>query len=551
MVKLSLPLQDYDDIDEDSRAPQYDPSQSIYNGKHCIQNFMFCSDDNPCPSNIPCINQVCQCLPNKQQYITLTPLPHRMYTVGCNFDKTREMDTCRTYEYAVGSTCVLNYCSKDVPCFAGICDTKHHVCVNMTSTRAPLPISNNQIITLDDSPFDQRKDVGYPPLLIIMVAAATIAGLAVVGCLIRLMIHLVRGSVTWAFRSHKLPSDEIDRYSMKDDYSYSITDAKYVADPEAISGVTMVKVPGQFSSAHGLSSPVYPSTDSLDYANPPPSPQFTTFVQDLNEGLPHSQSHTSLAHLDGTPPEVIKMETQSFLNDPQDPAVDIDPSHRLSIETRNMVQSEEPSPLAGERGSIARPLTVSHPTVIEGSDLQKSGSLNVRGSKTLPLLPLLPPAATVKGSSSTAAAITTLANELLQAPLTPSSSPESYRSPISIRNGRAPRLTLKAPLSSHISLKPLSGSIAPIVPSTPLQPSYASAPSSPFITTSSYPSSYRSSNSLPGSPSSPNGLPRSRRLSLTSSNYGPAGYNNYSPVDRNLPAGFASSPVAKTAPRFD
>ncbi|KAG0378179.1 hypothetical protein BGX24_004559 [Mortierella sp. AD032] len=467
MVKLSLPLQDYDDTDEDSRAPQCDPSQSIYNEKHCIQDFMFCSDDNPCPSNIPCINQVCQCLPNKQQYITLTPLPHRMYTVGCNFDKTREMATCRTYEYAVGSTCVLNYCSKDVPCFAGICDTKHHVCVNMTSTRAPLPISNNQIITLDDSPFDQQKDVGYPPLLIIMVAAATIAGLAVVGCLIRLMIHLVRGSVTWAFRSHKLPSDEIDRYSMKDDYSYSITDAKYVADPEAISGVMMVKVPGKFSSAHGLSSPVYPSTDSLDYANPPPSTQFTTFVQDLNEGLPQSQSYTSLAHLDGAPPEVIKMETQSFLNDPQDPTVDIDPSQRLSIETRNMVQSEEPSPLAGERGVIARSLTVSHPTVIEGSDLQKSGSLNVRGSKTLPLLPHLPPTATVKGSSSTAAAITTLAHEFLQAPLTPSSSPESSR------------------------------------------------------------------------------------LSLTSSNYGPAGYNNYSPVDRNLPAGFASSPVAKTAPRFD
>lgn len=142
MVKLSLPLRDYDDVDEYSKGPHCDPSQSIYSRKHCVQNFLFCSDDNPCPSDISCIDQVCQCLPNKHQYITLTPLPHRMYTVGCNFDRTREAETCREYEYGVDETCILNYCSKDVPCYAGTCDTKHHVCVNMTSTgRLSLPSS--------------------------------------------------------------------------------------------------------------------------------------------------------------------------------------------------------------------------------------------------------------------------------------------------------------------------------------------------------------------------------------------------------------------------
>ena len=175
MVKLPLPLRDYDDVGENSKGPLCDPSQSIYNRKHCIQNFLFCSDDNPCPSDIPCIEQVCQCLSTKHQYIALTPLPHRIYAVGRNFDRTREAETCREYEYGVNQACILNYCSKDIPCYAGTCDTKHHVSVNMTLTGVPLPPSVNQIIALDDSPFGLQKDDDPPfcctslPLLVVLL----------------------------------------------------------------------------------------------------------------------------------------------------------------------------------------------------------------------------------------------------------------------------------------------------------------------------------------------------------------------------------------------
>ncbi|KAF9906899.1 hypothetical protein EC991_011462 [Linnemannia zychae] len=557
MVKLSLPLQDYNEIDEDSSGSHCDPYQSVYNRRHCIQNGMFCSDDNPCPSDIPCIDQVCQCLPNKQQFITLTPPPHRMYTLGCNFDKTRETNTCRAYEYAVESTCVLNYCSKDVPCYAGMCDTKHHVCVNMTSVRVPLPPSINQIITLDDSPFSQQKDSGYPPLLIIIAAALSVACLAIVGCLIRLLIRWARSSVIWVSRSHRLTSEGVERYDDKNGSNHPFTDAKYVTDPKDISGVTVAKVPPTLPSAHRLPPPLYPSTDSLDYATPLPSPRFAAFVQDLSIRPLQPQSQTSLTNLDGDSSNDIEMETRPFLNDQYDntaatttitttTTTDIDPSRRLSYETSNMEQREKRSAFAGERGFNTSSLVVSHSIISESSGLQKSRSLHVRGSKALPPLPQMPVASAMRGSCPSAAAIVTLAHELPQASLTPPL-PKSPKSPRSLRptlDERPTCLTLSVPSPLHTPSEQPFGPTTPTIPALPYQLPFASTSSSSFTNASLRSSASRSSVSFSGSPPSPNGLPRSRRLTFMS-NHDPTGYSN-SPIDRNLPAGFASSPVVET-----
>ncbi|KAF9093935.1 hypothetical protein BGX23_002704 [Mortierella sp. AD031] len=221
MVGLSLPLRDYNDRDDDNNYPLCDSTQSIYNETNCIKSYLPYPDDNPCPSDIPCIDQVFQCLPNKHQFITLTPPLFHLYTVGCHFEKPRE-------------TAMLEPATQNIT-----------------------------------SPFGQHKDKGYPPMLVIIAAAVGVICLAVVGCLVRLMIHWVRGSITWASHNHKLPSDGNDHYDDKDkgDYSHSGIDAKCVVDPDVMtSGVTVIKVPVQFSSAHFLSTPRYPSIDSLDYA---------------------------------------------------------------------------------------------------------------------------------------------------------------------------------------------------------------------------------------------------------------------------------------------
>ncbi|KAG0077503.1 hypothetical protein BGZ92_001901 [Podila epicladia] len=171
MVKLTLPLLDNTDNENpNSSLPVCDPSMSIYDSKTCIKDSMFCSDDNPCPLGISCIDRVCQCLPNTHSYITLTPDPVRMYTIGCNFDKKREASSCREYEYGVDKTCLLNYCSSEVPCYAGSCDNNRHVCTNITSARTSLPTSANQVISLGDDPFGTKKE-GLSPLIIIMAAA--------------------------------------------------------------------------------------------------------------------------------------------------------------------------------------------------------------------------------------------------------------------------------------------------------------------------------------------------------------------------------------------
>ncbi|KAF8947787.1 hypothetical protein BGZ47_007851 [Haplosporangium gracile] len=141
-----------------------------------------------------------------------------MYTVGCNFDKMGEADTCREYEYAVDQTCILNYYSKDMPYYIRTCDTKHHVCMDITSTRTPLPLI----------PLICRRIKVFPLCCSSLPLLVGVAGVAVLGCLIRLIIQLIRGSVTYTFRNHKLPSEGTKHYVDKD--QYSITNATYAAD---------------------------------------------------------------------------------------------------------------------------------------------------------------------------------------------------------------------------------------------------------------------------------------------------------------------------------
>ena len=358
--------------------------------------------------------------------------------------------------------------------------------------------------------------------------------------MIRLIIQSARGSVVWASRNHKLPSEKSEHYDDKNQYSHSITNAKYVADPEAISGMTVVKVPEKSTSTHSLPSRKYSSTYSLDYAAPQLFPQVATFTQDLNAGPLRSQFQTSLAHLNGESSAAIELETRSSLNsqEPTTTTVAIDSSRRLSNEAQMLGQTEELSMLVGEQGIITRSVVVSHPSnVSEGYEFQKSRSLHVRGSEALLLLPQLPSAATMKGFCSPAVAISTLSDDV-----SPSLSLSSLKSPRSprlptflkpIRNRRAAHLRLNVSLSPYIFSKPPSRSTTLTIHSAPLQPLFISTPTSPFTPASFYSSSSWSSNSMPGSPSS----------------YG-GGYSN-TPVDRKLPTGFASSPVAKTTERFE
>ncbi|KAG0035552.1 hypothetical protein BGZ82_005220 [Podila clonocystis] len=171
MVRLSLPLRDPLDEDyEDSRSSttaECDSTQLIYNSTHCVTSFHFCSEYNPCPSGLPCIDRVCQCLPSKQQYITLAPSPVRMYTAGCNYEKPKE-SSCRKYEYGVDGVCLLNYCSDEMPCYAGKCDLALNSCVNITAARNPLPAAVNQVIEFGDDPFGlHQTKFNMTPLTII------------------------------------------------------------------------------------------------------------------------------------------------------------------------------------------------------------------------------------------------------------------------------------------------------------------------------------------------------------------------------------------------
>ncbi|KAF9390904.1 hypothetical protein CPC16_004718 [Podila verticillata] len=247
MVNLALPLLDNTDNENpNSTLPVCDPSMSIYDAKSCLKDSLFCSDDNPCPLGISCIDRVCQCLPNTHSYITLTPDPVRMYTIGCNFDKQRESGSCRDYEYGVQKTCVLNYCSSEVPCYAGSCDNQRHVCVNITSARTTLPVSSNPVISLGNDPFGTKKE-GLSPLIIIMAAAG-----------------------------------ESTEYTDKDG-QYNNNISPLSEQQPAPAGAALTRGPSKFTGAHYMPSPaIRPVNDSSSLATSGESPNFSPFTNHVD-----------------------------------------------------------------------------------------------------------------------------------------------------------------------------------------------------------------------------------------------------------------------------
>lgn len=283
MVNLALPLLDNTDNENpNSTLPVCDPSMSIYDAKSCLKDSLFCSDDNPCPLGISCIDRVCQCLPNTHSYITLTPDPARMYTIGCNFDKQRESESCRDYEYGVQKTCVLNYCSKEVPCYAGSCDNQRHVCVNMTSARTSLPVSSNPVISLGDDPFGTKKE-GLSPLIIIMAAAGGVVALAIVGCIIRTVHQGTRGIVGLISGKSKKGSEDGESAEYTDkDVQYN-NDISSPSEQPAPAGAALTRGPSKFTGAHYMPSPaIRPVNDPSSSSTPGGSPHFSPFTNHLD-----------------------------------------------------------------------------------------------------------------------------------------------------------------------------------------------------------------------------------------------------------------------------
>ncbi|KAI7825311.1 hypothetical protein BC939DRAFT_127461 [Gamsiella multidivaricata] len=279
MVKLSLPLLDNtDNENENSTLPTCDPSQSIYDSRSCIKDFLFCSDDNPCPSSIPCVDRVCQCLPNTNSFITLTPPPVRMYTIGCNFNTKRDVDVCRDYEYGVEKTCLLNYCSNQVPCYAGTCDNQRNVCVNITSTRRPLPQSANSLITLGDDPFGTHKE-GMSPVLIIMMAAGGVMAIALVGCIVRTAHSWTKTTLNWASKSPKVDADNDEDENENNKPEKKIKEDVDSTGEESLS--TIGRMPSKFTGSHYMPTPppaLY-ANEISPFPSPLPSPHFSPYSQ--------------------------------------------------------------------------------------------------------------------------------------------------------------------------------------------------------------------------------------------------------------------------------
>ncbi|KAF9214666.1 hypothetical protein BGZ59_003230 [Podila verticillata] len=283
MVRLSLPLRDPFDVDyEDAplTTPGCDSTQLIYNSTHCVTSFHFCSDSNPCPSGLPCIDRVCQCLPNKQQYITLAPSPVRMYTAGCNYEKPK-VSSCSKYEYGVDGVCLLNYCSEEMPCYAGNCDLALNSCVNITAVRKPLPAAVNQAIDFGDDPFGfQRTKLTLTPLMIVLIVAGGIVGLAIVGCLIRTTLLGITSSLSWASKSQRL-ADGDEKYENKDKDSCG-NPSLDVKLPMALSSeprVNLIRIPTNFNGAHYIPPrPLTFSNDPSPHSTPASPPQSSTFA---------------------------------------------------------------------------------------------------------------------------------------------------------------------------------------------------------------------------------------------------------------------------------
>ncbi|KAG0326249.1 hypothetical protein BG000_001491 [Podila horticola] len=239
-------------------------------------------DEVPCPSGLPCIDRVCQCLPSKQQYITLAPSPVHMYTAGCNYEKPKE-SSCRNHEYGVDGVCLLNYCSDEMPCYAGNCDLTLNSCVNITTARKPLPAAVNKVIEFGDDPFGfHQTKFKMTPLTITLMVAGGIVGLAVVGCLFRTALLGITSSVHWASKGQRLESNRDEKYADKDKDSFGnpSLDVKLPMALSSESRVDLIRTPTNFNGAHHIPPrPLTLSNNSSPYSTPAPSPQASTFAQ--------------------------------------------------------------------------------------------------------------------------------------------------------------------------------------------------------------------------------------------------------------------------------
>ncbi|KAK3825365.1 MAG: hypothetical protein J3Q66DRAFT_327569 [Benniella sp.] len=372
MVKLTLPLLDNTDNESVNSTLDCDPSQSIYDNRSCIKDTLFCSDDNPCPSGSSCIDRVCQCQSDSPSFITLTPPPMRMYTMGCNFNTKREVETCREYEYGVEKTCLLNYCSKEVPCYAGRCDTSRNVCVNITSQTIPLPKSESAVVILGADPLGQQETT-FSPVLIILMAAGAVVALAIAGCIIRTLILWTKSSVAWASGSSRVDCEK---------------------NGDGADGDNEPTKPAKFTGPHYIPPPPPISNEISPFATPLPSPHFSPYTQPN-----HSQANSS---------------SSSFMNPFRRGALE-DNASTVSIEMDSCrtpatnghvsVFVTPPPPAAGGVRSgpgfgsgtdpkMSRSVTVSPGTTSNrnsqyGSGLHKSASMQQLGSRTPPPPPTM------------------------------------------------------------------------------------------------------------------------------------------------------------------
>ncbi|KAG0034988.1 hypothetical protein BGZ81_001937 [Podila clonocystis] len=251
-----------------------------------------------------------------------------MYTAGCNYEKPKE-SSCRMYEYGVDGVCLLNYCSDEMPCYAGKCDLALNSCVNITAARNPLPSAVNQVIEFGDDPFGlHQTKFKMTPLTIILMVAGGIIGLAVVGCLLRTALLGITSSVRWASKGQRLDSNGDEKYEDKDKDSFG-NPSLDVKLPMAFSSepqVDLIRTPTNFDGAHYIPPrPLTSSNNSSEYSTPAPSPQVLTFVQSTKQTreIQSDQSQKSETEMSieiemddvGDAPQYMKTATMRFKPD--------------------------------------------------------------------------------------------------------------------------------------------------------------------------------------------------------------------------------------------
>ncbi|KAF9960091.1 hypothetical protein BGZ72_007925 [Mortierella alpina] len=549
MVKLTLPLSDNTDNEPavNSTQPNCDPSQSIYDNKSCIKDFLFCSDDNPCPSNLPCIDRVCQCLPNKHSYITLAPYPVRMYTLGCRFDTQRVGGACREYEYGVDQTCLLNYCSSEVPCYRGHCDNQRHVCTNITAEWKPLPVSDNAVITLGDDPFGTHKE-GLSPVLIILMACGGIVALAVVGCVIRTAMMWTKSSVAWAAGTPKVEaSDSGNNDEKKSAHAQSTTEPQQ----KQAGAPRMSRMPSKFTGSHYM--PHAPALGEISpFHSPLPSPHFSPYSQPNGSQISSNNSLLNpFRHPMSDSNASIELHNRAVASNESLPSSEA--SEKRALErSQSAIVTPGPRPTTplgpDQRASLmARSQTLAAPGDRSSATLHKSMSMQQLGSRPPP-----PPPSAMYSSN-------------LSPPMIAVSMPQSHPRPhsnviLSQADMHGPTPSLDS-LISGANGTPIMSAPLPIIHHSPgLGPS--SAPPTRILASSASSSSLRSSLTLQsGAERHPSLTVPARQSLLRHSASVPQmviprpqsllpDQQLLSPTTRNLPAGFASAPTTSSMARF-